>query len=198
MATLFDGGLLASFASIFTFLFVYVLVYGLLSKIKLFGENTNGLSAIIALASAVFTMFSPMVVQMISYMIPWLIVMLVVGLMMYVFASYLKVEPGTMKGQTGEVIVIIVMVVVVIIFLVAFAKFYHPEPESSDVVYTSDSVSVTRDNDSNIIDTREISESDNRPQWMKTLFSAKVLGLVLLLIIGAFTVKHMGEKSLGK
>jgi hypothetical protein len=200
MVTLFDGGLLASFGGIFTFLFVYVIVFGLLSKIELFGKDTQGLNAIIALAAAVFTMFSPMAVNLISYMIPWLVILLVVGLMMWVFAAYIGVKPGTQKGQVGETIVIITMVIVLVIFLVGFARFYNPNQPSTQIVYTSETVTVTPQNQNNseMIDTSNISESDNRPEWMKTLFSAKVLGLILILLIGGFAVRHMGEKMIEK
>jgi hypothetical protein len=194
MATLFDGGLLASFGSVFTFLFVYVLIYGILTKIHFFGEKTEGLNALIALCAAVFTMFSPMVVGMVTYMIPWLVVLLVVGLMIWVFSSYMGMEINPkIRGGTGETVVIVIMIVVVIIFLIAFSKFYNPNgtQSSTQVVYTSQSVVVVDENGTQINSTK-FTEVDNRPDWMRTLFSAKVLGLVLLLFIAGFSIKHLG------
>jgi hypothetical protein len=196
MATLFDGGLLASFGSVFAFLFVYVLVYGLLTKIKIFGEAKEGLNAIIALCAAVFTMFSPMVVSMITYMIPWLIILLVVGLMIFVFSEYMGMKIQAKRGGPGETVVITIMIIVLIIFLVAFSKFYNPNQgqSSTQIVYTSQSVTVTDENGTQI-NTTSLVASDNRPDWMKTLFSPKVLGLMLILVIGAFAIQNLGDNT---
>jgi hypothetical protein len=195
MATLFDGGLLASFGSVFTFLFVYVLMYGLLSKIEIFGKGKEGLNALIALCAAVFTMFSPMVVSMVTYMIPWLVILLVVGLMIWIFSSYMGMEINPkVKGGVGETVIIIVLIIAIIIFLISFSKFYNPNEtqSNSQVVYTSQSV-VVIDENGNQINNTKITEIDNRPQWMQIVFSAKVLGLVLLLMIAGFTIKHLGD-----
>lgn len=201
MATLFDGGLLASFGSVFAFLFVYVLIYGLLTKIKIFGEAKEGLNAIIALCAAVFTMFSPMIVSMIEYMIPWLVILLVVGLMIFVFSEYMGLEIAKKRGGTGETVVIVIIIIVIIVFLVAFSKYYNPNgtpaSSSTQVVYTSQSVTVTDENGTPINTTSEVAV-DQRPEWMQTLFSPKVLGLLLLLIIGAFTIMNLGDKIVEK
>lgn len=194
MATLFDGGLLASFGSVFTFLFVYVLIYALLTKVHLFGDKTEGLNALIALCIAVFTMFSPMVISMITYMTPWLVVLLVVGFMIYIFSENMGMKIDRSKGGPGESILIIIIIICVIVFLIAFAKYYNPDTpgqSSAQVVYTSETITVTDENGS-LVQVEKQVEVDNRPEWMKILFSTKVLGFILILLIGGFTIKNLG------
>ena len=191
MATLFDGGLLASFSWIFTFLFAYVIVYAGLVKTQIFGKGSEGLSAILALCAAIFALFSPLVVNLITFMIPWLVIMMVVGLMIMIFSEYIGVKAGTGRNEGGEVIVNIVIIVVIVLLIIGVGQFYNPgEPSykgSGSPVYSSESITVTEV-------TNETQESqDTRPDWLKIVFSTKILGMLLLLAIGAFTIKQMGS-----
>ncbi|MFA6088569.1 MAG: hypothetical protein WC755_01775 [Candidatus Woesearchaeota archaeon] len=195
MATLFDGGLLASFSSVFSFLFVYVLIFGLLSKIKLFGDKSEGINAIFALCGAIFTIFSPTAIGLITFMMPWLVVILVVGLMIWIFPAYFDMKVDTGRGGGAETVTVVAMVVVIIIMLIGFASVYHPTPAQNPVVYKSETVTVTQDNGSQVstIQNPSIIQDDYRPGWLRTVLSAKVLGVLLFLIIGAFAIKYLGE-----
>jgi hypothetical protein len=195
MATLFDGGLLGSFSSVFSFLFVYVLVFGLLSKIKLFGEKSEGINAIFALCASIFTIFSPTAIALVTFMMPWLVVMLVVGLMIWIFPAYFDMKLDTGRGGGVETVTVIVLVVVIIVMLIGFASVYHPIPAQNQVVYKSETVTVTQDNGSQATTTQNpsIIQDDYRPGWLKTALSAKVLGILLILTIAAFAIKYLGE-----
>lgn len=190
MATLFDGGLLASFSWIFTFLFVYVIVYAALVKTNVLGKDSQGLSAILALCAAIFSLFSPLVVNLITFMIPWLVIMIVVGLMIYIFSEYLGVKAGTKKNEGGEVIINIVIIIVIILFIVGLGKFYNADETSyqgNNIIYQSDRVTVTDLSDGNAS-----SAEKNGSGWLDILFSSEVLGVLLILAIAAYTIRNMG------
>ena len=84
MATFLEAfGVLQNFSVIFTFLFVWVLVYGTLTYTKFLGENNN-LNAILAVVAAILFSLSDTVVRMFEYAIPWF-VMLVVFVFLLIF-----------------------------------------------------------------------------------------------------------------
>ncbi len=76
MATLLDITLLSGAKVIFTFLLVYVIVWGLLVWIKPFGKSVStGPYAIIALVAAFFSVISGTVRYIIEFMTPWFLVL---------------------------------------------------------------------------------------------------------------------------
>ena len=81
MATFLDLTVLEKLSVIFPFLLVFTVTYGILRYAKAFGEEKEGLHAIIALAIASIVIFSPGAVALIEEMIPWFVVMFLVILM---------------------------------------------------------------------------------------------------------------------
>ena len=76
MATFLDTGLLSYFSVIFPALLVFVIVYALLEKTKLLGEN-KAIHAIAAIAIALMLMLSRNIMNVINYMAPWFVLLFV-------------------------------------------------------------------------------------------------------------------------
>lgn len=194
MATLFSSGILASFSGVFTFLFVYVLVFGMLMKTKVFGENSDGLNAILALCASIFALFSPLVVQLVAYMIPWLVLLLVVSLMILIFMNYLDIELNPAKDGGAQPVAWVFFIIILIIFLMGLAKYTGNDynVNSDKVMYVSESVVVSE----NMNSTTQVKVVENeKPRWLKVLMSKQVMGFIVFMAIGGLTIMQMGNRK---
>ncbi|KYK25970.1 hypothetical protein AYK26_01680 [Euryarchaeota archaeon SM23-78] len=75
MATFLDIGLVESFGVIFVVLLVFLIVYGLLEYLKVFGEGKRGLHGITAFVIALLFLISRTASSMVEMMVPWFIVL---------------------------------------------------------------------------------------------------------------------------
>ena len=80
MATFFEGfEFMSNFSVVFTFLFVYALVYGILLTTNPFkDEGKKNLYAIIAFTASILVLFSGTVTNVVSFMAPWFILAILV------------------------------------------------------------------------------------------------------------------------
>ncbi len=101
MATLFDITLLGGAKVVFTFLLVYVVVWGLLVMIKPFGKSVgNGAYAIIGLVSAFFSIISGTMRYVIEFMTPWFLF-----LVLFLFFTLFVIRMfGVSDGQLSSII----------------------------------------------------------------------------------------------
>ena len=76
MATLLDIGLLKGFSSIFPFLFVLVVMWAIMLRVKMFSSN-KALAAMIAFLAAVAAMLSPIAIKTINLMAPWFVLLFI-------------------------------------------------------------------------------------------------------------------------
>src|SRR3989344_4042282 len=74
MATIFDIGLWDLIQPIFVFLLVFAVLFGVLTKIKFFGEN-NWINSFIAIIAAFLFTLMPAGREMISFILPWFVVL---------------------------------------------------------------------------------------------------------------------------
>src|SRR3989442_618961 len=95
------------FERYFPFIILFSISFGLLNKTKIFGENTRGLNAVIALASSFFIMISPAGIGLMQFFGAFFtnILVILVTIMSLVFIFYLltpiigeqKTFPGAAK-----------------------------------------------------------------------------------------------------
>jgi hypothetical protein len=103
MATFLDIGLLQKFGLIFPFLFVLVVVWGVLSTTKFLGDK-KFIHGIVALVLALLVLFSTTLREVINNMAPWFvlififIVLLLLGLKTFGMTnSEIQADFGWMK-----------------------------------------------------------------------------------------------------
>lgn len=75
MATFLDVGLFQYFSIIFSFLLVWVVIFGLLEWMKVFGSENKGWHSIIALCIAALTIMSDAALRFLTFVTPWFLVM---------------------------------------------------------------------------------------------------------------------------
>ncbi len=188
MATVMDIGLLQSFSDIFLVLFVWVVVYAILQKVKVLGEN-KGLNAIVAISVAIFLAFSAKPKIIVKGIIPWFVLLfvffmfLVMG-MRFTFGvdagdeMLLKVLGGEQSAGWW------IFIGAAAILLVVVSSLVGPEvtPGSNQTAPPE----ITTPGQNGDVDT-----GDWRTNVLNTLYHPKVLGSVLLLVIALFAIQFL-------
>ncbi|MBW3020221.1 hypothetical protein KY334_02915 [Candidatus Woesearchaeota archaeon] len=170
MATLVDFGLLDNFAPIFSFLFVYVVTYGLLTKAK-WVEN-KGINALISFCLAALTLFFKPAVVMINFMAPWFVVFMIIGLFIILLLLVLGIKMGdieTVAKSGGVVWTIMIIGIVILLFALG---------EASQV-----------DADGNPDTT------SNYQRIKGVMYHPNVMGVILLLIIAGFAITFLSTNG---
>jgi hypothetical protein len=108
------------FMPVFSFLFVFVIIYALLAKSKIIGESKGVLILISLIIAIVFMSFSSMELY-VQTIIPWVVVLTIViffVLMLGMFTS----KDWVPKSWLGWIVV----AVLILIFLIAAIRVFNP------------------------------------------------------------------------
>jgi hypothetical protein len=185
MATFLDIGLVQHFGVVFPVLLVFVIVFAILEKSKMLGEN-KGLHALVALSVAMMMLFVPGVVQVVAIMAPWFVL-----LFLFVFFSLFLlmafgvkweriVEYATKDWETPHWFLLIIGIV---IFIGAIASVYGGAllPYSGE---TGTTMNASTDSTGTTTDTGNFNENVGR-----VIFHPKTIGMVFLLMVGSLTIR---------
>ena len=112
MATFLDVTGLEHFSSIFVFLFVWIVVYGVLLWTKILGEN-KFVHALIGLLLAIFVLISPIATNVVASVAPFLAVVLLLIVLISVAAKMLGGDIEAFPALRGVFIIFIVLIIVV-------------------------------------------------------------------------------------
>ncbi|MBI2129119.1 hypothetical protein HYU07_02675 [Candidatus Woesearchaeota archaeon] len=183
MADILSGfNLLENFSSIFSFIFIWVIVYAIAEYTKLFGENKS-IHAIMALAIAVITLMLSGVIQVINLLIPWFTLMFIfAALVIMAFKFFGVTDENLLSTIIGKDKVVLwwIITIAVIIILGAIGRVY----------FTSGGLLEPRTNESMIIGANATSVGTlGQGAFWATLFHPKILGLILILLIASFTIR---------
>lgn len=161
-------GILEHFAPVFTFLFVFVLVYGVLIKTNPFGDN-KGIYAMIAIVLAVITLFFPPVVKMVNIMAPWFVLIMVFVFLLILVIMAFGVSAGKIEEafRSYNLILWIIIALAIGIAIFAFSQVYGASIASQEVNETGQFNETVKD----------------------IIFHPKVLGAVFILIFAAIAVR---------
>ncbi|MBR9693220.1 hypothetical protein GOV07_04825 [Candidatus Woesearchaeota archaeon] len=144
MATFLDVSLLGGAKVIFTFLLVYVVVWGLLTWIKPFGKSAStGPYAIIALVAAFFSVISGTVRYIIEFMTPWFLFLILFLFFTLFIIRMFNVGEGDLKKiiGNGTVQVLIIAMILIIMFFALGSAFGQKSLEATqggNVYYNPD------------------------------------------------------------
>ncbi len=175
MASPFASGVASEFLiTTFIFIFIFAILYALISKIELFGEN-KAVHVLIAFSTSLLVIFIPETKALINFMTPWFVILiiLIVFMLLAVMALGIKhteitdwlknVSPGTTSA---------VVIIVLILFLFAVYKVFGPVFTMAGPEETGLWASITR-----------------------VVLQPKVLGVIFLLLIASAVVRYIGFKE---
>ena len=184
MATPLDLGLLKHFSAIFPFILVFAVSYVILNKVEIFGgEKNKQINAIIALALAVMTLFSPNAIALITFIAPYFLVFMFFIIMLLLVYQFLGVKEKHleryMQYEFGNIHYWILGVALVIIIM-GLSSVFGPSI-SGDV--PADEV-VT-------IEGQPVQGEALQQRVVDIIYHPRVLGLLLLLLIATFTINSI-------
>ena len=176
MATLLDVGLLEAFRPVFTFLFVLFIMYAILEKSKIFGDNI-GTNFIVSLVVSFLFILTPGASELINLATPWFFVLFF--LIIFVVLTFMMVgvkEESIVKAfQDNLVIWVILIIAIVGVFGFAVSQVFGPTVQGIYGNSTS-------------------TDDGFEGQLGKILFHPRVLGMFFLLTIASFAVRLISKK----
>ncbi|MBN1157207.1 hypothetical protein JXA85_06295 [Candidatus Woesearchaeota archaeon] len=191
MASPLDVSLLKPFSIIFSMLLVYAIVYGLLSYSKLFGEK-NSLHAIIALAAAVMVLVSPSLGAVIRIMTPWFAVLFIFLVMMLVFYRIMGAPENyffdALKKNKEISTWIMIISFTVLASTLGYVYFGGTSDTSTQTVVHAEGGNVSLEVQGDV-------SGRGTGTVMATIFHPKVLGMIVLLLVGVFSVTLLASSG---
>ena len=179
MATFLDIGLLEYFNIIIYLVFIFVLLYAILTITKVLGENKS-LNAMLALALSFILALSESTRDLIKFVTPTFFVFIFFvffAILIYKFMGASDKDVlsimGTQSGTRS-----FILIIVLIIILTSLGKIFFTDPVTSDVNETTAA-------NASSVGTR------GESALTATLTHPKVLGLVLILLIGAYAMYYL-------
>ncbi len=191
MATLIDVGFLNNFAEVFMFLLIFTVLYGSLTKIDFFklGDKGKGLHAITAVTFALLTLINSNVTAMIKTMVPWFFVLFLFLILIIMSTMLFGVSNDQMvkvisKSEAYSWIIIFGAIILLFSLGAGFGQqLLEEQPGVNDTI--SNSVGTT--GGTNFGSDVSTNTGSYQSDLVRTIFHPKVLGLMLLGIIGLIT-----------
>ena len=184
----FDVGLLENFVIIFPFLLVWVIVFGVLSATKTFGDN-KGIHAIIGLTLSFLFIMSKDAVAAVNLASSWFVLLflfIIFTIMAFkAFGASDSDVMGVMRNPEFRFIGTWIGVFSVIIIISSLSQVHGQR-----LLEEGGAESTTIQEGEGSVASGEFQEN----VW-NTLFHPKVLGLILMLLIASFTVRYMAGST---
>ncbi|MBW2985044.1 hypothetical protein KY313_00100 [Candidatus Woesearchaeota archaeon] len=184
----FDVGLLENFVVIFPFLLVWVIVFGVLSSTKTFGDN-KGIHAIIGLSLAFLFILSKNAVAAVNMASPWFVLLflfIIFTIMAFkVFGATDADVMSVMRNPEFKFIGTWVGIFSIIIIFASIANVHGQKLLEEGGV------------EGEVIESGEgsVASGSFQENLWNTLFHPKVLGLILMLLIASFTIRYMASST---
>ncbi len=205
MATFLDISILTHFTSVFTFLLVFVIVFGLLEVFKVFGDARKGLHAIIALAIGFMVILSKGVTTVVQTFTPWMMVLILLAFfMLFLVRMFGLGEKDIKEGfyKNAPIMTwIIILTLVVLLYSMATAFGQESLEKGPGVKLNATeetTTTTTTDADGNIVTTTTASAT-NTNDFMQNLYNSfyhpKVLGLILVMLIAVIAMLFLTVKE---
>lgn len=181
MATILDTVLLDKFSIIFIWILIFAVVFALSESTKLIQNKV--LTSIIAFCLATLAVLTPSLPKILSNFAPWVVVIAIFVLFMLMLTNFLGLptkEIVLQLGGRGAIWWILTPLIIGLIFSFSqvFGQNLLNERTNSDGTVTTVSTG----------DTGSVTSSDHNDAVLFTLTSPKVLGMILLLLIGLFAI----------
>lgn len=203
MATLMDISLLEYFGSIFLFLMIFAVTYGLLTMSKMFKDvpGKNAIYAIMSLALSFFVVMFKPAAAVIKVMVPWVTILVIfVFLVLFVVKTFNQDDSLVSKLIYDKgvywTIITIFIIIVIASFSSTFGQSLLTQQVADDGTVISSGEYVTYVNgtpggNADLVRDFEQGPTDSAnfgDNVLMTLVNPKVLGLILMMLIGLFTI----------
>jgi hypothetical protein len=185
MATPLDIGLLQKFDIIFPFLLIMVIVYVILTRWSYFKDN-QAIAFLVALSMAIISLFNPIVIKTINMMAPWFVLVFIFMLLVFMAYTAFGIKEDTIietitTGKYATDFGYWVLAIVLIIGIGSLTTVISEEQGFLDLSSENGSVAPS-------------GHGETSGFW-DTVFHPQLLGMVVILLIGLFTISRLSAKS---
>jgi len=206
MATFMDVSLFSYFGPIFLFLMVFVIVYAFLTVSKIFDkvDGKNGLYAIIALGTAFFILMFKPAMTVIAVMIPWFTVLIILIFLILFVLKMFNQDDELGKAIIGQKAVYWTFLTIVIIIVVSSLSttfgqsLLTKQVGDTETMPVDDAIITAASNTTISTGTATTATPSFGDNVLMTLVNPKVLGLILMMLIGLFTIILMADSQSAK
>ncbi|MBI5871757.1 hypothetical protein HZB88_01585 [archaeon] len=181
MATILDIGILDYFAPVFVFLLIFVVVYGILEKISIFGK-TKYVHALIAFCVAMLFLLTTELIDVIKLITPWFVIILIFIMFIIMIFLFAGVKAETL-GSTFTSNPTVLWTIIVISFIILGWGLAQVYGESVSEVYAGDA---------------ESQEKGIGDRIGEIVFHPKLLGVFFLLFVASQIVRLVSQTATGK
>jgi len=179
MATFIDISIIKNFTTIFSFLLVFVIMYGLLEVFKVFGEGHRGIHALIAMIMGFLVAISSGVLTFIQTFTPWFVILVIVIFFILFAVKMFGVKDDSITKAFHENSAIRTWIIIFTVLIILFslgAGFGQQSLEQGQSGGTT--TSVVTGNQTAPTDTGSFSQN-----LYNTIYHPKILGFLLIMLI---------------
>ena len=181
MATLLDTSLLGYLLPVFTFLFIMMVVFAVMDKFKLVGDN-KGIHWAVAFCISFIFLFSSDAVKFVTLLTPWFILLVVFGMFLVSFFIFIGVKEDSIAFAVKDPKVVWgVIGISMLVFFIALGNVF------GDVF--SGQATPGEGGPGAIQGGTPVSEG------LKAIVHPRVLGALFLLIIAALSIRLISEPN---
>lgn len=173
MATILDIGILNHFVPLFVFILIFVVVYAVLLKTNLLGEN-KGLISLASFVIAFLFIVTRTATEFVELVTPWFVVLIIVAMCFLLIFMFLGVKPDVIaKAVSTEGTAWLILIVLLVLLGVALTKVIGPSVAA-------------------------ITQGDGTQEGFMgsvgtIIFHPKILGVLFILIIAAYAIKAVSK-----
>lgn len=175
MATpVFSGAAMDFIISTFIFIFIFAVLYAIISKIELFGEN-KAVHVLIAFSTSMLVIFIPETKALINFMTPWFVIFIILLVFILLAVMTLGIKHSEITDWLKNVspsTTYAVVSIVILIFLFAIFKVFGNVFTVAGPEQTGLWAALTR-----------------------VILQPKIVGIFFLLLIASAVIKTIGFKE---
>ncbi|MBR9676880.1 hypothetical protein GOV04_01970 [Candidatus Woesearchaeota archaeon] len=191
MASILDFSLFGALNGLMVFLFVWTIVYAILTKTK-FPSDHPSVNAMIAFTAGIMVVAVPNMSEVVALLVPWFtlifIFALLVILLLMMFGATEENIKSPVVGSNGQVLLYWIIIISVLIFLGVLGKVFFTGQEAISVEGAVEQASIENGVDDGAVGGQGTSA------LFATLFHPKVLGAILIFLIAALTIKFIARE----
>lgn len=184
MATFLETlGLLNYFSALFAALLVFAVVFSLLSQTKIFG-NGKVIQGIISIVLAILVLIYPDLINLVNFVAPWFVLVFIfVVLLLLVYRTFGVSESNIADFVRGDRTVNwVILAVGILILLAGVFNVFGQRALQQQGPTVGDDTTVGSNGQ----------QAGFQSNLFTTLFSPKVLGMILVFAIAIFSVAFLG------
>jgi hypothetical protein len=189
MAVFLDISIIKSFSAIFTFILVFVIVYGLLGMFKPLGDKKQGLYALMAAILGFMVAISDGVTAVLQTFTPWFTILILIIFFVLFAVKLFGVSDSDItaafKKKSSILTWLLILTFIIIMFSLG-AGFGQKTLEQGQ--HNGTTVSVSTGNETTPTDTGSFSQN-----LYNTLYHPKILGLILVMLIVVFAMLFLTD-----